>query len=823
MQLQTELIQRLTMVKSLLDLGDLELVSIFSTRLEAHCGETLINEILIALNEYRYYEAAKLIEKILPEEKQLVSGIDQEITILEAELERVADELADLETELIGLERLALIFLAVQNETLGNRISCLLKLRVQVLQMQINSHPEKHSAYEKSHREYEEFERTVESQKKIDSQIKWYLSNEEQTELNRLFRKGAKIYHMLINTQVPEHCKRSLGIFIKLRKAYNEGDLKYIKVLLLRIECVFFDVAKTSEKDSKCRIEILNARIAFSRKLLAFLREDILNLKDSSACQTFVNYPDRLDFYENQAKAIDKEIKTLSVFIETAEDNPSKVNTHRFIRSDVGTLVYKVEQHVNLVDRLVGEIRFRELARVNREIAIACLECSNEINTYEHRALDIDDVESTISGFFGWVSLNSLTNLSDQSAEALSLYKTRYSLNGLTSLSEQAAQSLSRNSGDLSLDGLTHLSNEVAEALSKHSGELSLNGLTSLSDQAAESIFRHDNRLSLNGLIRLSDVATEALYRHEGRRISLDGLTSLSDQAAVALSQHKEWISLNGLTTLSDRAAEALSQIRTVIRLNGLTSLSGQAAEAISRQTQFLSLNGLTTLCDKAVEALSRQKGRGLSLDGLISLSDQAAKSLSWHEGKMLSLNGLPILSDQVAEAISRHKGELLFLNGLASLNVQVAKALSKYIGELYLNGLSSLSIEVAEAISHQFWMLSLNGLTTLSDEVAEVLSRNKGRISLNGITTISDQAALSLSQQRGMSLSLNGLTRLSDQAAEALSQYKDALSLNGLTGLSDQAAESLSRHEGRLSVKGLTSLSDKAEQMLKIHNKINF
>jgi hypothetical protein len=62
-----------------------------------------------------------------------------------------------------------------------------------------------------------------------------------------------------------------------------------------------------------------------------------------------------------------------------------------------------------------------------------------------------------------------------------------------------------------SLDGLTTLSAEAAEALGKHDHELYLRRLITLSDEAAKGIAKHKGGLNLDGLRFLSDEAAKAM------------------------------------------------------------------------------------------------------------------------------------------------------------------------------------------------------------------------------------------------------------------------------------------------------------------------
>jgi formylglycine-generating enzyme required for sulfatase activity len=73
--LTSTLIDRLTALKSLLDLGDVELVSVASSRLAEHQHEPAIQEIQAALADHRYAEAVRMIEKLLSDAYPKFIGI----------------------------------------------------------------------------------------------------------------------------------------------------------------------------------------------------------------------------------------------------------------------------------------------------------------------------------------------------------------------------------------------------------------------------------------------------------------------------------------------------------------------------------------------------------------------------------------------------------------------------------------------------------------------------------------------------------------------------------------------------------------------------
>jgi len=151
--------------------------------------------------------------------------------------------------------------------------------------------------------------------------------------------------------------------------------------------------------------------------------------------------------------------------------------------------------------------------------------------------LDLLNVQIALN-FLKWpniVDLHRYTSINDAAARALAdKHEGSLWLTGITELSANTATALSKHKGPLILDGLTELSADTATALSKHKGPLSLDGLTELSADTATALSKHKGPLSLNALTRLSDELAEVLAKHKGHIYFL-GLKKLSRRGAAQL------------------------------------------------------------------------------------------------------------------------------------------------------------------------------------------------------------------------------------------------------------------------------------------------
>jgi hypothetical protein len=319
LNLSPEIINRLVALKSLLDLGDLDLVSLAASRLERDREKQEIAAILGALDDHRYSEATILIDKLLSDGTRLACWTDPEITLLEAELERVTSQLADLETEQVELGHLVSRFQAAHNEVLGERVTKLLQLRMRLLERQLKTKPEKQSAYDQASRDFDDFQRDQDIQRETNARTQWNLTEEEQKELKSLFRKGSKKCHPDL---VPaEHHDAAAQMFRELSAAYEEGDLEQLRHLVKRAEADLFDApGETGDSDERKK-ERLKAKIAGVREAIERTSANVQAVKASTTYLTMTENEDWNVLLESQALLLDQEIKNLTVTLEDMQDD----------------------------------------------------------------------------------------------------------------------------------------------------------------------------------------------------------------------------------------------------------------------------------------------------------------------------------------------------------------------------------------------------------------------------------------------------------------------------------------------------------------------
>ncbi len=321
MNLTPDIINRLVSLKSLLDLGDMELVSIASSRLEGERAHAEVAEILDALRAHRYAEAANEIQKLLSEGTRIAIWTDPEIALLEAELERVKADLADFETEQAELEHLISRFQAAHNEALGGLIRQLLEVRMRILERQRKTDPKKQEAFEQATSDFEEFRRDQEIQEEVDRRTQWHLSDEEKSELKSLFRKVAKLCHPDVVSK--EHHDAAVDMFRQLSEAHERGDLARIRQLFDRASAGLFDAPQEVAADAARKKERLRATIDTIRESVNRTCAGIQAIKESTSYQTMITHTDWSHLFENQAKLLIQEIEVLKATLAELSNEPT--------------------------------------------------------------------------------------------------------------------------------------------------------------------------------------------------------------------------------------------------------------------------------------------------------------------------------------------------------------------------------------------------------------------------------------------------------------------------------------------------------------------
>lgn len=312
MNLTPDLVNRLTAIRSLLALGDIELVAAAAVRLESFRGDESLAGILDALASHRYSEADQMISSVLSEGLRLAAWTDPEIVMLEAELAKVTAELADMESEHAELAHLMARFYAEHAAALGDRIAEVLRLRLEVLRRKVTADPSAAAKIPQAEADFREFTSDQESIRKEAERTEWKLSEEEEQELKNLFRAASRKCHPDL---VPDDRKESAAdAFRALRQAYEEGNLEKVRLIAGMADGKFAGDSPAATADQ--RKHVLRARIAAIRESMAATAGEIRVLRESETYSLMTSCQDYRALFAEQAALLDEAITALRTELE---------------------------------------------------------------------------------------------------------------------------------------------------------------------------------------------------------------------------------------------------------------------------------------------------------------------------------------------------------------------------------------------------------------------------------------------------------------------------------------------------------------------------
>jgi len=236
--------------------------------------------------------------------------------------------------------------------------------------------------------------------------------------------------------------------------------------------------------------------------------------------------------------------------------------------------------------------------------------------------------------------LTGLKLLTPQVAGLLAQHEGGLFLDGLEALSPEVADALSQKkegslrrsfTSTLSLNGLTELSVETAVALSGHKGDLKLNGLHDLSAAAAEALGEKaegaHSGIELRGLTALSNEAASGLVGEGGFSLVLSGLRNPSLELLSVLAKHKGMLALDGIRELPAGAGKVLAEHEGSLSLNGLGVLSLSDASDFETHSGNLFLRGLKEINITVARSLARHNG-GVWLGGIENAPEDVVAAL---------------------------------------------------------------------------------------------------------------------------------------------------------------------------------------------------
>lgn len=280
-----KIIKRLELIKSLIALEEESEINTHVSKLKGFSTDVELGTIISLLEQKSYSQAMPAIETYINQHRQLtaytdpeIEGLKLEAKSLEAELNRLSDEKADL-------EKLIHEFGIRHNSELGELILKILSYRKKKAKG-----TEKEAEAEK---DYSDYSREYEASK--DEKIA-DLTEEELKELKQKYRRASKLCHPDVVSE--EQKELADKLFAELNAAYERNDLQRVREILENLEKGNFFVSKSDAINER---QLLRTEIEKLRIRINELRKQVQDIKATEAYETVTSITD-WDIYFKQAK-----------------------------------------------------------------------------------------------------------------------------------------------------------------------------------------------------------------------------------------------------------------------------------------------------------------------------------------------------------------------------------------------------------------------------------------------------------------------------------------------------------------------------------------
>ena len=291
----SKIIKRLELIKSLIALEEESEINTHVLKLKEFSTDVELGTIISLLEQKAYSQAMPAIETYINQHRQLtayndpeIEGLRLEAKSLEAELNTLSDEKADLEKQIHE-------FGVRHNNELGELIVKILGYRKRKAKGT--------SEEAEAEKDYSDYNREYEASK--DEKIA-ELTEDEQKELKRLYRKASKLCHPdVVGDEQKELADK---LFAELNAAYERNDLQKVREILENLEKGNFFVSKSDTITEK---QLMKAEIERMRMKINELKSQLQSIKESEAYSTISKITDWDAYFKTTKEKLQVQAKEL--------------------------------------------------------------------------------------------------------------------------------------------------------------------------------------------------------------------------------------------------------------------------------------------------------------------------------------------------------------------------------------------------------------------------------------------------------------------------------------------------------------------------------
>jgi len=298
-------IQRLELVKNMIQLGETEALEAQAAQLRSANGAAALHEIADCLSDQRYSDAVARIDEYLQSEAAVQKYQDPRLSALRLEAEALENQLAELESEKAEIEREIHAFNLRHEQELGPILEEILEIQAERKRQRAQEQPDDEEAqaeYEWAKEKYEEYSRAVED---AQEEERIELSEEETDELKDLYRSASKECHPDAVDETQE--EEAQELFVELQEAYEQNDLEAVRDIASRVERGAFG----SRSEEVGDVEKLEEEVERLQERVEDVEQEIDVLRASEAYQTITDVDDLDAYFADRKERLEDELARL--------------------------------------------------------------------------------------------------------------------------------------------------------------------------------------------------------------------------------------------------------------------------------------------------------------------------------------------------------------------------------------------------------------------------------------------------------------------------------------------------------------------------------
>ncbi|MBB3837654.1 hypothetical protein FHS57_001651 [Runella defluvii] len=302
-QFDVEIIcRRLTMINSLIQLEEHDQITLHTRKIAEYELRKEIISILDLLNRLDFKNASERIQDYLVRIQSITLYDEVDLDSLKWEIKYLEIEIVTLENEKGTLEKYISDFVHKYNTAFGSLILEILKLKKEKLKnIGRNIRSEE---YEKAEERFNNFKSEY---AEIIQEQRAELSNEDQEELKKAYRKAVVLCHPDKFTE-EEMKRKAHRIFVELSNAYKKNELSRVLEILHKLENGIYDI---DEKDKRSTKKQLQERLDYLKQRRSKLFNDIIIIKNDKSYRDIKAYQSNTAFFEEEQERLENELNSL--------------------------------------------------------------------------------------------------------------------------------------------------------------------------------------------------------------------------------------------------------------------------------------------------------------------------------------------------------------------------------------------------------------------------------------------------------------------------------------------------------------------------------